>query len=275
MHLLLGSLVGALLPEPERGTVVRRWGGDPPVASLLLGIVEVVGGMGLIYDSAIGFLRAAADRLATDFLAAAEGTPLTPDQTVGFTWGGAVLWLDWLLRPTSWALLSVFFVGLLRVVAFMTVREAVAEPSAWLLTRVVGGMRRFAASARERADFGVPGQPDEVVAGTGGDLLVLTARLRPEWNDAVTLGIGERFYRIAEQDETGGAGRRRYRYRLVEAPEHEVIRRYLRYETALPPVSAPAPRDSKAPEGAAPGSSVGQPGSGRGSIASTERGRPR
>jgi hypothetical protein len=226
----LGSLAGALLPEPERGAVVRRFGGDPPFASLLIGALEFVGGTGLVHDNAMNHLRAWSDRLATEFLAVAERTALTAEQTVGFTWGGAILWLDWLLRPTSWLLLSLPLVGLLRVTAYFTVREAVAEPAAWAGARLLRLLRRARDAARERAEYGDAAQPDELVAGPLGELIVLTARLRPEWSDAVTIAIGERYYRVAGRDRSYRAGLKRHRYRLVEAPEHEVIRRFLRYE---------------------------------------------
>jgi hypothetical protein len=151
-----------------------------------------------------------------------------------------MLWLGWLARPGSWLLLSVPLVGLLRLVSYLTVGQAVAEPAVWAGARLVGTVRRAAGRARERAEYGAAESPDQVEPGEGRELVVLTARPRPEWSDGATIGVGERFYCVAERDEVVAAGRRRHRFRLVEAPEHEVIRRYLRYD---PPPADTAARD--------------------------------
>jgi hypothetical protein len=225
-----GALLGALLPEPERSAVYRRLGGDAAFVSLLLGIGEFVGGVAWVYESAMGVLRPLADRVASAFLAEAERRSLGPDDTIGFTLGGAVLWLAWLLRPTSWFILSVPLVGLLRVVAFLTTRQAIAEPTVWAAARLAAFARRRAAAARELASYGAAAEPDEVEADGATDLLVFAARQKPDWTSLATIEVAGRYYRVAALDSVDEAGRRRYRYRLREAPEHEVIRKYVAYE---------------------------------------------
>ena len=230
MRSVLGSLLGALLPEPQRSAVERRLGGDAALASFLLGVGEFLVGTRLLVGNALTQLYAMADELATAYLAEAERRTVGPQETIGFTWGGAVLWLFWLSRPSTWVLISIPLVGLLRVVSFLTTRQPIAEPSIWALVRLVAFGQRYAAATRERADFGPAEEPDEVEAEGDQELLVYTARQRPEWSDASTIEVVGRFYRLAQLDTVARAGRRRYRYRLAETGEHDLIRRYLRYD---------------------------------------------
>jgi hypothetical protein len=60
-------------------------------------------------------------------------------------------------------------------------------------------------------------------------LLVRTARPKREWRDGVTVEVAGSFYRVAARDLADGPAGRRHRYRLAPAPEHEVIRRLVRY----------------------------------------------
>jgi len=226
----LASLIGALLPDPERSAFTRRWGGRPAPASMLLGIVEFVGGVHLVYESAMGYLAAVSAEMAAEYLRQAEQRSIGAAETLGLTWGGAVVWVTWLLQPTSWLLLSIPAVGLARSSAYLTVGEAFGEPLAWAALRFVETLRRLRDRAAERALFGSAESPDEIETDEDGALLVHTARPRPEWNDAVTIEIAERFYRMTRHEQVERAGGRRHRYRLVEAPEHEVIRRLVRYE---------------------------------------------
>jgi hypothetical protein len=229
----LASLLAALLPEPERGALVRRHGGDPPRASMLVGATQFVLGARLVHDSVMSHLRRGAEAMSVEFLRLAETRQVRGEEALGLTWGGAVLWLDWLLRPTSWLLLSLPVVGLLRAAAYLGPREAIAEPSVWAAARIVRAARRALGAASVRAEFGDAAAPDEVSVEGDAVLLVHTARPRAEWNDAVTIEVDGRFFRVARHDEVHLHGRRRHRYRLAAAGEHDVIRRLLRYE--LPP----------------------------------------
>ena len=123
MHPWLASLLGALVPEPERGALVRRFGGDPPRASLLIGAVEFVAGLNFLYESGMAHFRAAGEAMAIEFLRQAERATPSTEQAMGLTLGGAVVWLAWLLRPTTWLLISIPLVGLLRSSAYLTASE--------------------------------------------------------------------------------------------------------------------------------------------------------
>lgn len=240
MHPWLASLLGALVPEPERGALVRRFGGDPPRASILIGAVEFVAGLNFLYESGMAHFRAAGEAMATEFLRQAERATPSSEQAMALTLGGAVVWLAWLLRPTTWLLISIPLVGLLRSSAYLTSREAVAEPAVWALLRLRAALLRLHGASRQRVEFGAADLPDEVEPGAAGGLAVLSARPKPAWNDLVTIEIDGRFYRVALRDRVERDGRHRHRYLLEEAPEHEVIRRLLRY--------VPEPRRPTGPE---------------------------
>ena len=227
---LWASIAGALLPEPQRSALERRWGGDAPLVSFLLGIVEFIGGALWFYESAMGVLRPMADAIATEYLAQADQRTVGAEETLGFTWGGALLWVFWLIRPTTWFIISVPIVGLLRVAAFMTTRTSIAEPLVWALVRLVTLGRERADRARERAQFGAADEPDDVEAEGANELFVYTPRSRPVWTEGATIDVAGRYYRVTGLDFVERAGRRRFRYRLTEAGEHEVIRRYVAYE---------------------------------------------
>lgn len=232
----LASLLAALLPEPERGDFERRWGGDPARASMAIGAAQFLAGAHLVYESARTFLYAGTAAITDEFWRQANQRSMGSDEILGFTWGGAVLWLGWLLQPTTWLLISIPLVGLLRVAAYLTTSQPVAEPVVWAAVRGASLARRIVGSASERAEFGAATSGEELVRDEAGDLLLLTPRRKPEWTEAATIEIDGRFYRIAEQDTVeAGPGRRQYRYRLVAAGEHDVIRRYLRYD---PPAGA-------------------------------------
>lgn len=232
---LLASLLGALLPSPERDAVARRHGGDAARASGLLGVVEFVVGLDLLYDSSIAWFQAITNEVTDAFLQVAARNSLSSGDALGFTWSGAVIWFYWLLRPATWLLISVPAVGLLRAAAYLTTRQPIAEPAVWAAVRLIQVARRALAASSERVEFGPAARPDEVEVDDD-DLLVYTPRPRPEWIPAATIEIAGRFYRVAALDETLRRCGRRHRYRLTPAGEHDVIRRLVRYE---PPPSSP------------------------------------
>lgn len=239
---LFGSLAGAVLPEPQRSDVERRFGGDPALTSFVLGVVEFLAGTRWLYESAMRELGAMADQIATGYLAVAERRTPDASETLGFTWGGMMLWVFWLLHPLTWLLISIPLVGLLRVAAFLTTRQAVAEPIAWLLVRLVTFGAARVERAQELAQFGAADEPDVVEAGEGGELFVFTPRRRPEWIEAATIEVAERYYRPVHVEPVERGGRKRYRYRLAPAGEHDVIRRLVRYELPKTGIRWPKPR---------------------------------
>jgi hypothetical protein len=228
MSPFLASLLGAFLPDPERSALLKKHGGDSALLSFLLGALEFVLGVQWVVGSALSHLSP----LAGSYFETANQRSAGSQETHGFTPGGLALWLSWLLRPETWFLLSIPAVGLARVISFLATHEALGEPTVWAGLRVVQFFQRRAARTQELAAFGRADAPD-LVAQDGDDLLVDEAREQAEWNALVTIEVAERFYKVAGHEivlQPGQGGLQRHRYRLREQPEHDVIRRLVRYE---------------------------------------------
>jgi hypothetical protein len=237
MRQALYGLLGSLLPQPERGELERSRGGNPAAWSFALGIVEFVGGARLLYDDAM--------RVMVRLVAASSGALFEQldaraskdfDDWLAFTWSGALGWAAWAVRPWTWVLVSIPAVGLMRVVSYMSNQEAVGEPAVWLVLRLRAWARRRFAAASERRRFGGE-RADRVLRQADGSLVVLAARPRPEWNERVTIQVGERFYRVAEHRVRYEAGLASYGYTLREEDPNEIIRRLIVYQ---PPAESPA-----------------------------------
>jgi len=236
---LLGSLLGALAPSPERDRLLRRLGGDAALASFLLGVLGFFVGIDLVHSEFMVQLHRMSHGLADGFWALADRRTPTTEEALAFTWGGAVLWLYWLLRPRTWLLLMLPVVGMARIVSFLVSREPFAEPLVWAALRAGQAVRGFAAGAGRRVAYGAADAPDELERGKDGALTVYSTRPKGEWNEYVTVEVEGRFFRIADEATVLRPGGKRHAYRLVEAGEHEVIRRLVRWE-------APSPADHPA-----------------------------
>lgn len=215
--------------------MARRFGGDAARASGLIGAAEFLVGVRLVHSSSMEFFTRMADQIAAGFLHTALHRSVSPEDALGLTWGGAVVWFGWFLLPSTWLLLSLPIVGLLRVASYLTTRQPVAEPAVWVALRAVQRIGALLGVTRDRLAFGAPEAPDEVEVD-GEDLVVFTARPRPDWSPGATIEVDERFFWPAGHDEIVRGGVRRHRYRLAPADEHAVIRRYVRYD---PPQSDP------------------------------------
>jgi len=239
----IGALLGAVLPAPERDAVLRRLGGDAPRASMLLGLLEFVGGTALLHDDANAFFHRLTDEVTTAFVEIANQRVPTPEEALGFTWSGAAIWLGWLLRPQTWLLISIPLVGLARVGTYLTVREPFGEPLLWAALRLKDLARELLRRGRLRLAFGAADLPDQVSRSGSTGLIVLASRPKAEWNDAVTIDVAGTHYRLLEHEEVVRPGGRRHRYHLVRIGEHDLIRRLIAYE---PPQQVVAPRPDPA-----------------------------
>lgn len=139
------------------------------------------------------------------------------------------MWLTWALRPLTWLLASVLAVGVARLVAFAVDHDAVGEPSVWLGLRAGQGLRRAFAARNRRTRFG-PERPDLLLHERGCDLVVVSCRPKPEWNERITLQIGDRFFRLIGQEERPDRGFEAHAYRLREADPNEIFRGLVHYE---------------------------------------------
>jgi hypothetical protein len=225
------DLLAALLPASERSALIRR-GAAPEGWSLLLGLVELFVGASLLLSNALDSFQAMSDATATYLM---EVDPSRFEQAkVVMTSSGPLIWLTWAVRPVTWLLASIPATGVARLVAFAVSREAVGEPLVWLALRPVQGSGRLLQAFRKSLRFG-PARPDRIILEPSHDLLVLSCRPKPDWNERVTIEIAGRFYRLRHLEERPDGRWSVYAHGLQEAEPHEVIRRLVRYE---PPASA-------------------------------------
>ena len=224
---LLAGALSALLPAEPRAAVVRRWAVDPPFWSGLLGVVEALGGGLWLVDDYLHKVRKLVDQGVDAALGA--GFERHPTDTLAVMWSGSFAWLRWLTSPLTMFLVMAIVTGAVRLVSFGINREAVGEPLVWLGWRLWRGVRRSGLAAEHKVRFG-PSRPDRVLPTDDGGLLVLTSEPRPEWNDLVTIGVGERCFRLDEVGEGREAGLLWHSYRLREEDPTAVIRALVLYQ---------------------------------------------
>jgi hypothetical protein len=244
------GFLSAVLPEELRRVVVGREGTDVAAWSALLGLLELFAGGLLLIDNYLRNIGRLVDQHTGAFLDAASPRTLDDfDAKLALYWSGSFSWAVWLATPTTWLLVMFPLVGLVRLTAFATTREPIPEPLVWLAWQ---GWRRLVATpgsaARRRLRYGSATRPDRLRWQPDGSLLVLTARPRPEWNELVTIQLGERFYRLVGRSEREEDGWRWHVHRLREEDPSAVIRALLRYE---PPPGAPTAAGATTTEGGA------------------------
>lgn len=223
------DLFAALLPSPERDELVRR-GAEPLVWSVVLGLAEFLLGGPLLIFNGISSFQEMANANATFVLEKMDPQALSSAANrMAVTANGPILWLTWAARPTTWLLASIPLVGIARLVAFGVNHDSVGEPLVWLPLRIWQLVRRRLAASRDLLRFG-PERPDRLLREPGCDWVVLSCRPKPDWNERVTIEIGERFYRLHRAEERQDGSFRAHAYLLREAPDNEIIRALIRYE---------------------------------------------
>lgn len=228
------DLLAALLPASERDGLIRRHGADPFVCSFLLGLLEFFLGGKALLSNALSSYQELTSAIATHVVEHLDPRQLNSfEAKLAVTESGAVVWLTWAVRPATWLLASVPLVGIVRLVAFGVSRDAVGEPLVWLALRMAQAMRRLRRPLRTRLRFG-PLRPDRVLRDSECDMAVLSCRPKPDWNELVTVEIGERFYRLQRVEERRDGSWRAHAYLLDEADPNEVIRGLVRYERPGP-----------------------------------------
>ena len=224
------DLLAALLPAAEREELIRRDGAEPFVWSAILGVLEFYLGGKLLLANAIAYFQTETDKIATYVVEQMDPRQLASfENRLAVTWSGSVVWLSWALHPLTWLLFSIPLVGIARLVAFGVNRDAVGEPLVWLGLRMAQAVRRFFGSLDRRRRFG-PLRPDRVLRGKGSDLIVLSCRPKPDWNERITIEIGERFYRLQRVEERRDGAWWAYAHLLQEADPNEIFRGLVRYE---------------------------------------------
>jgi len=227
------DLVAALLPASARAAIARRHEVDPAIASLLLGIVEFYIGGKVLLANAMTWFETTTSDIANFVLERMDPRALDSfDNKLAITESGAVVWIAWMIRPLTWVLFSIPLIGMVRLIAFAASRDTVGEPSVWLVVRAAQGAGRLVRALRRRLRFG-PVRPDRLLSEPGGALVVLSSRPKAEWNERITLAIGERFYRVDRTEERRDRGWWSHAYLLREADPNEIFRGLIRYEPPL------------------------------------------
>lgn len=224
------DLLAALLPASERDGLIRRHGAEPFVMSFLLGLVELFAGGRLLLSNALSSYQEMASAIGTHVVEHIDPRQLNSfEAKLAITESGTVIWLTWAIRPATWLLASVPLVGLARLAAFGISRDAVGEPLVWLALRLTQALRRPLRALEIRRRFG-PLRPDRMLRDRGGGLVVLSCRPKPDWNELVTVEVGERFYRLHRVEERRDRSWWAHAYLLNEADPNDVIRGLIRYE---------------------------------------------
>lgn len=224
------DVLAAVLPAAERDELIRRHGAEPYGWSAVLGVLEFYVGGRLLFGNALSYFQSATDALTHYVIDEKNLRPLeTVEGARAVLLSGSVVWLTWLLRPLTWLLLSIPLVGMARLIAFGVSRDAVGEPLVWLVLRPAQAVLRRWRGLRNRQRFG-PLRPDRVLPGRGSELVILSCQPKAEWNERITIEVGERFYRLRRVEERPDRGWLAHAYLLQEADPNEVFRGLVRYE---------------------------------------------
>ena len=227
---ILLDLLCALLPAPERAELARRHGADPYWWSLILGFGELFFGGKLLLGSGLAYFEAQSAAMATYLVEKVDPRALDSfEAKLAVTQSGTIMWLAWALQPMTWLFACLALTGIARLVAFAVSHDAVGEPLVWLGLRLAQLWRRPLKGLRSRFRFG-PERPDLLLQERGCDLVVLSCRPKPNWNERITVEIGSRFYRLQKSEERPDRGFRAHAYLLKESDSSEVIRGLVRYE---------------------------------------------
>jgi hypothetical protein len=141
------------------------------------------------------------------------------------------------LTPAGWASTYLGISGMWRAVA-AAVDDPFGDP---ILTGfdalVLGGARRTRGrvARHQRELLEGPEVPDRVVRGShigisGAELVIVSARRKPLWDDRTVVDTGERWFRVSSIEERTIGGWMRTLYGLTEHRDLEVFRHRVRYE---------------------------------------------
>jgi hypothetical protein len=145
-----------------------------------------------------------------------------------------------LLTPAGWASTYLGLSGTWRAIA-AAVDDPFGDP---ILTAADAVLLRAVRRAhtdtarRQRETLEGPDVPDRVVRGShvgcdGADLVIISARRKPSWDDGTVVDAGEQWYRVTSIEERTIGDRLRTLYVLSAHQDHEVFRRAVRYHMPL------------------------------------------
>jgi hypothetical protein len=209
MRTILAGVACLVLPESHREPILRQYSVNVPFWSFFFGIFELVLGFALFMYGGFQYVR-----------------------TYVFVPQG---WIEYFLTPRAWFFAIVTVTGLVRMGAFVANREAVGEPWVWGAIRVSEWVRGQAHHRRETREFAPIHLPDRALC-EGDKLIIMSPRKKVDWDDLVTIKVGERFYRLVNVEERLHGSWKVVAHILEEIGEDEPIRRLVHAEVELPTV---------------------------------------
>ena len=199
------ELLAVILPAAERDELERRYGVNPALRSLVLGVLEIILGM-LLYSG----------------------------QATKFFGLGIVGWVVMHASPLTWLVLMVTFTGVARVTAYYVNHQPIGEPLVWIFLRL-RQWRRGRERRRALVEKLGPERPDRAIFEEGSDLVILASRDKARWDEYATVKVEDSFYKIKHVEERPAGPWTDIAYLLEEHPEEEVIRGLVHTDARLPP----------------------------------------
>ncbi|MCP4656530.1 MAG: hypothetical protein GY856_14050 [bacterium] len=222
------GILALIMPDPERTELARRSRLDVPFWSFCIGVVEFLGFVLFLFHDGQQYIESAVVE-STRMFVEEKGLGTSFAETLALFWSGAFAWLMWMTRPYTWFLGSFVVAGIGRMVAFGLSREAMGEPVVWASLRIFQVAGRLLRGSSRKLQFGPP-RPDRWLREPGSDLVLLTCRELPDWNEYVTIEVKEQFYRLNRVEERLDGAWKAYAYLLREEDPNEIIRALVRYE---------------------------------------------
>lgn len=220
------ALLAALLPEPERAALAARWALNVLRGSLLLAALQVLGA-GIAWP--VGLIQFFRDREAqVAGQIRREEREITQRDIAEAQLYSRMGVLLYLLSPGSLALLYVGATGFARWLNLRLNGQPLGDPMLSALLGLWRVARRRGARAARLEALG-PERPDRVIA-EGADLVVLSAREKPLWNQRATIQVGDVFYRLRDVGERQDGRFRALAYRLSPVEPGTVFRSLVRYD---------------------------------------------
>jgi len=222
VRLVLGMVL-SLLPNPYRGWWAGASAADFRRATILSGLVEALGCVGLYILRYFYFIQYRVGSIADAAVRRAGGEDALAVSAAQYGIGFVSL-VEYILSPLSLLLVYFTLEGTLRVFAATVTEETPGTLPLYLLAWTIERTRRWHA---ERA-LG-PRIVDEVhrFQGIRYDLGIASCRPKRSWDRLMTIEFEEKLYEVFE--EKLGPPPRRYIYLLREIPKGKVIRGLHRY----------------------------------------------
>lgn len=214
---MLGTLLGiplVLLPPRYRG---RAQGADLVGAALAAGALQALGCVAALVLLYVMYFDARVQAMAGQFVAGGVDDALGGR---GVQAGmGAVVTLEYLLRPQSVALIYFASEGVVRVAAALASQEIIGTLPLYVVSWVHGAVARRAA---EHALGPKIGDEVERVEAADHTLRIASCRCKPNWNGLMTVSYQDELLEVVREER--GEKPRPFVYLLRPKPEGKVVR---------------------------------------------------